>query len=283
MAMAQTREFICTLATRYPGLEVEARIVKTTGDMVRDRPLSSLGGYGAFVKELDNNLLDGEVDVVVNSLKDMPVDLTPGTEISAILPRGPVEDVLLPDVDIDELPKGARVGTSSVRRKALLLNARPDLEVLDIRGNVPTRIRKLKEGEYEAIMLARAGLERLGLGEPNRVLDPVTFVPAPGQGAIAIVCRENDDFARMVRAIDHPRTRMEVLSERSVLRGVGGGCSVPIGIWVNVEPSSVSLRGVVLSPDGRRCLRVEEELPIAEIGRGLDSMGERLMLGLEEW
>ncbi|MFW5914215.1 MAG: hydroxymethylbilane synthase, partial [Thermoplasmatota archaeon] len=161
LARAQARELVEALRAIRPGLEVEVRVVRTTGDRVTDRPLSSLGGFGAFVKELDQRLLEGQVDVAVNSLKDMPVEPTPGTALSAVLPRGPVEDVLVPGIPLDDLPKGAVVGSSSVRRRAQILNLRPDLEVRDIRGNVNTRLSKLGNG-YDAIVLARAGLVRLG-------------------------------------------------------------------------------------------------------------------------
>jgi len=281
LALAQTEIFISKFREHFPDEEVEVKIVRTTGDDVTDRPLSSLGGYGAFVKELDIKLVDGEVDVAVNSLKDMPVDLTEGTELTALLPRGPVEDAMLPDISLDDLPPGSRVGTSSVRRAAMLRNLRPDLELLDIRGNVPTRIRKLRDGQYDAIVLARAGLVRLGLEEPHTVLDPERFVPAVGQGAIAVVCGEGSETSRMIAEMDHSPTRAEVELERSVLRMLGGGCSVPIGVWARRTGTGIRFLGTVLSNDGKECLRVEEEmsLPVDEVL--VRRIADRLRPGLE--
>jgi hydroxymethylbilane synthase len=260
---------------------VEVVVVKTTGDEVTDRALSSLGGQGAFVKELDNQILEGKVDVAVNSLKDMPVDPTYGTELTAVLPRGPVEDVLLPDIELEELPRGARVGTSSVRRAALLLNLRPDLKVLDIRGNVPTRIRKLREGRYDAIVLARAGLVRLGLEEPHSILDPIDFVPAGGQGSIALVCAEGSEVSSLIRSMDHERTRTEVEVERTMLRLLGGGCSVPIGVRASVIEGGIDLSGIVLTTDGSECVRVRERLALPLNMERLREIVEILRPGLE--
>ncbi|NYT12058.1 MAG: hydroxymethylbilane synthase [Methanomassiliicoccales archaeon] len=281
LALAQTELFVERFKGHFPDEEVEVRIVKTTGDKVTDRPLGSLGGYGAFVKELEQQLLEGNVDVVVNSLKDMPVDSTDGTGICAVLPRGPVEDVILPNIALDDLPPGARVGTSSVRRAAMLLNRRSDLEMVDIRGNVPTRIRKMKEGKYDAIVLARAGLLRLNLEEEYRLLDPQIFVPAPGQGAIAAVCRNGDPIASMVRTVDHPPTSREVDLERKVLRLLGGGCSVPIGILAISTSVAIRMLAAALSPDGRKCVRLDEVLGFEEIEDKLESIVHRLRRGLE--
>jgi hydroxymethylbilane synthase len=281
LALAQTELFIERFKMHFPDEEVEVRMVKTRGDKVIDRPLSSLGGYGAFVKELDQQLVEGNVDVVVNSLKDMPVDPTDGTCICAVLPRGPVEDVILPNMALDDLPPGAKVGTSSVRRAALLLNRRPDLEMVDIRGNVPTRIRKMKEGKYDAIIIARAGLQRLNLDEEYHLLDPLLFVPAPGQGAIAAVCRNDDPIGDMVREIDHPPTSREVDLERKILKLLGGGCSVPLGVLAISTSVAIRVLGAVLSPDGRNCVRVDEVLGFEEIEHRLESIVQRLGRGFE--
>jgi hydroxymethylbilane synthase len=281
LALAQTELFIERFRAHFPDEEIEIRIVKTTGDKITDRPLSSLGGYGAFIKELEQHLVEENVDVVVNSLKDMPLDPTDGTSMCAVLPRGPVEDVVLPNISLDDLPSGARVGTSSVRRVALLLNRRSDLEVVNIRGNVPTRIRKLKDGEYDAIVLARAGLQRLELSEEYHLLEPHSFVPAPGQGAIAAVCRNDGPIAEMVREIDHPPSRREVDLERRVLRSLGGGCSVPIGLLAISTSVAIRVLGAVLSADGRKCVRVDEVLGFEEVDVRLNSIVQRLRGGLE--
>ncbi|MFP4170652.1 MAG: hydroxymethylbilane synthase [Methanomassiliicoccales archaeon] len=275
LARAQARELVEALRAIRPGLEVEVRVVRTTGDRVTDRPLSSLGGFGAFVKELDQRLLEGQVDVAVNSLKDMPVEPTPGTALSAVLPRGPVEDVLVPGIPLDDLPKGAVVGSSSVRRRAQILNLRPDLEVRDIRGNVNTRLSKLGNG-YDAIVLARAGLVRLGLQVDHEVLDPTRFVPAPGQGAIAGVTREGE--SDLLEGLNHRPTWEQVRVERALLKALGGGCSVPIGIWASGE-GRLRVIGVALAEDGSTAARVDRVID-PEDGEALISMADELREGM---
>jgi hydroxymethylbilane synthase len=260
LAVAQTDLFIERLKASRPELEVEIKMVATTGDKVRDRPLATLGGFGAFVKELDNKIVSGEIDCSVNSLKDMPVASTPGTRIVAVMDRGPVEDVLISDVPLNELAEGAVVGTSSVRRKALLLNTRPDLKVVDLRGNVPTRVNKMRTGQFDAILLARAGLDRLGIACGHFVLDPTHFVPAVGQGAIAISCRERSPYAEVLADLNHTETRLCVEAERYVLAGLGGGCSVPIGIWAAKEHDELRVRGIVLREDGSKAFRLDRTI-----------------------
>ncbi len=281
LAMAQTRTVVAMLAERCPELDVRVQEVRTVGDRVTDRPLASLGGFGAFTKELDQRIVAGEIDIAVNSLKDMPVDLTPGTVIAAILPRGPVEDVLLSKVPLEELPRGAVVGSSSVRRRSLLARARPDLEIRDLRGNVLTRIRKWKDGEYDAIVLARAGLKRLGIEEPAFTLDPAIFVPAVGQGAIAIVCAEGSEHIAQLRRLDDARTRIEVEAERHIMRRLGGGCSVPIGIWAVLGEETLTVRGSVLSSDRARDVSIVRTMPVGERERELDEMAAAMLPALE--
>jgi hydroxymethylbilane synthase len=270
LAVAQTDIFADRLRALHPEMETEVRIIATTGDKVRDRPLASLGGFGAFVKELDNKIVAGEIDCSVNSLKDMPVACTPGTRIVAVMARGPVEDVLISDVPLDELPEGAVVGTSSVRRKALLLHMRPDLKVVDLRGNVPTRVNKMRSGQFGAILLARAGLDRLGISCGHFVLDPTLFVPAVGQGAIAISCAERSPYAEALSDLNHTETRLCVEMERYILAGLGGGCSVPIGIWAVKELNEVRVRGVVLREDGSRAFRLDRSIGDKRPKEGLD-------------
>ena len=269
LALAQTKIVMGMLASRYPDMEVEVREVRTIGDRVTDRPLASLGGYGAFTKELDQRILDGEIDVAVNSLKDMPVDLTLGTEMAAVLPRGPVEDMLLSPVPLQDLPSGAVVGSSSVRRRSLLEAKRPDLRVRDLRGNVPTRIRKWKDGEYDAIVLAKAGLDRLGIHEKGYVLDPEEFVPAPGQGAIALVCAVDSPYLHDLQALNDHRTRTEVEAERSILRALGGGCSVPIGVWASMHGSELRIVGSVTGSVREANIRIDQVVPLSDIGKEL--------------
>jgi hydroxymethylbilane synthase len=257
LAVAQTDIFAERLRALHPEIETEVRMIATTGDKVRDRPLATLGGFGAFVKELDNKIVAGEIDCSVNSLKDMPVACTPGTRIAAVMARGPVEDVLVSDVPLEELREGAIIGTSSVRRKALLLHHRPDLKPVDLRGNVPTRVNKMRTGQFDAILLARAGLDRLGISCGHFVLDPTDFVPSPGQGAIAISSAEHSPFAEALSDLNHTETRLCVEMERYVLAGLGGGCSVPIGIWAVKELDRVRVRGVVLREDGSKAFRLD--------------------------
>lgn len=276
LALAQTRMVMEMLAARNVDLEVEVREVRTIGDRVIDRPLSTLGGYGAFTKELDQRIVDGEIDVAVNSLKDMPVDLTPGTKMAAVLPRGPVEDMLLSEVPLSELPLGAVVGSSSVRRRSLLEARRPDLNVRDLRGNVPTRIRKWKDGQYDAIVLARAGLERLGIREKGHVLDPEEFVPAPGQGAIALVCAEDSPYLPDLQALNDERTRAEVEAERYILRALGGGCSVPIGVWATMLGREIRIVATVTGGAHMEGVHIDQTLPLSDMGTELDRIADLL-------
>jgi hydroxymethylbilane synthase len=275
LARVQTNIVVSMVKERRPDLEVEVRMVSTIGDVVTDRPLGSLGGFGAFTKELDRLIVDGEIDVAVNSLKDMPVDLTEGTALAAMLPRAPVEDVLLSAVPLEQLPSGAIVGTSSVRRKMQLLSRRPDLDIRDLRGNVPTRIRKWKEGQYDAIVAARAGLVRLGLNEAYHILAPEVFVPSPGQGAIAVVCRAGSPYLGVLKELDDESTRREVDAERRVLKGLGGGCSLPIGVWARTEGSKMIVKAVVNTEKGE--IRAERTLPSSAYGEGLDDLIDELI------
>lgn len=272
MALAQTRMVVGQLAERCPELDIEIVEVKTVGDRVSDRPLSSLGGFGAFTKELDQRIVAGEIDAAVNSLKDMPVDLTPGTALATVLPRGPVEDFLLSQVSFDDLPKGAVIGSSSVRRRSLIMRRRPDLEVRDLRGNVPTRIRKWKEGDYDAIVVARAGLVRLSIDEKGFPLDPSIFTPAVGQGAIAVVCAEDSHYLSQLRWLDDLKTRTEVEAERYVLKKLGGGCSVPIGVWAVLEGSNLRVHGSIVSDNRARDVFIERTISLHEMEDGLEEM-----------
>jgi len=277
LAMAQTAIVTNMLRSRHPDLPVEVITVRTTGDVVRDRPLGTLG-FGAFVRELDARLVAGELDAAVNSLKDMPVQLTEGTELAAVLPRGPAEDVLLSEVPLDELPPGAVIGSSSARRSRQLLARRPDMVIKDLRGNVPTRVRKWRAGEYDAIVLARAGLERLGSAERYFVLDPEQFVPAPGQGAIAIVCRQGCEHLETLRSLDDPRTRSEVEAERYVLKALGGGCALPLGVWARTEGGRLRVLGSICTADGE--IRAERIVAPGDTA-GLDRLAAELAAGLE--
>jgi hydroxymethylbilane synthase len=234
---------------------VETVLIETTGDKVRDRPLSQIGGDGLFTREIQKALLAGVVDVAVHSLKDLPTEPIPGLLLAAVPPRGTTGDALVSmrHQRFDDLPAGAVVGTSSLRRRAQVLHRRPDLTLVDLRGNVETRLRKLQEQGLDAIILAVAGLERLGLAERiTEVLDPEWMLPAVGQGALGLECRADDPATlALLRQLDDLPTREAVLAERAFLRGLGGGCLVPIGAQGIVESGTLTLRGAVLSPDGK--------------------------------
>lgn len=235
---------------------VEFVVIDTHGDLIQDRPLAAMGGFGVFTKAIQEALLDRRVDVAVHSLKDLPTIPVPDLALAAVPPRGPTGDAFVSykHARFDDLPPGAVVGTSSLRRKAQLLNRRPDVRVVDLRGNVETRLRKLREQDLDAIVLAQAGLLRLGLGDAiTEVLDPAWMLPAVGQGAIGLECRVDDaDTMHLVEAVNDPATWAAVRAERAMLWGLGGGCLVPIGSLTKVDGHWLTLRGAVLSPDGAR-------------------------------
>jgi hydroxymethylbilane synthase len=233
---------------------IELVEIETVGDQVRDKPLSQIGGDGVFTKEIQRALLDGVVDVAVHSLKDLPTLAVDGLTLAAVPKRGPAGDVFVSrkHQSFDSLPVGATVATSSLRRRAMALNRRPDLNLVNIRGNVETRLRKLESDNLDAIILAQAGLHRLGLESAIiEVLDTSWMLPAIGQGALGLECRVGDRASLdLVEQLDDLATRQAVLAERSLLRGLGGGCLVPIGALTCPEGSQLLLRGVVLRPDG---------------------------------
>jgi hydroxymethylbilane synthase len=241
---------------------IELVLIETEGDRVRDRALSQIGGEGLFTKEIQQALLDDRVDVAVHSLKDLPTLPVSGLLLAAVPGRGPVGDAFVSrrHARFDQLPSGARVGTSSLRRRSQLLHRRPDLRVENLRGNVETRLRKVEEQGFDAIILAEAGLRRLGLeGDVTEILDRSWMLPAVGQGALGLECRESDAETRaLLGPLDDGATRAAVLAERAFLRGLGGGCLVPIGALGEVSGEMLHLRGAVLPPDGT--VRVEGEV-----------------------
>ena len=244
------------VAARLASLGVETRveIIKTTGDRIADVPLGQVGSKGLFTKEIEDALLDGSVDLAVHSLKDMPTELPPGLVLAAIPEREDVRDALVGRTPLAELPPGARVGTGSLRRTAQLRALRPDLEVLGIRGNVDTRLRKLDEGQYDAIVLASAGLRRLGWADRiSQYFDPSEMCPAVGQGALAIETHESK--RRLVERLNDPVTSVAVRAERSLLAALGGGCQVPVGAYARLDGVVLELRAIVASPDGARIVR----------------------------
>jgi hydroxymethylbilane synthase len=235
------------------GIECRIEIIKTTGDKILDVPLAKVGSKGLFTKEIEEALLDGSVDLAVHSLKDMPTELPEGLTLAAIPEREDVRDAIIGST-LDALPQGALVGTSSLRRTAQLRALRPDLKVESVRGNVDTRLRKLDEGQYQAIMLAAAGLRRLGWADRiAQYIDPAVMCPAVGQGALAIETRT--DRVEVAVSLEHRDTRVAVTAERALLGALGGGCQVPIGANATVDGDTVHLRGIVAAPDGSNVVR----------------------------
>jgi hydroxymethylbilane synthase len=282
LALWQANDVADRLRRAAPGRPVKLVEVQTAGDTVRDAPLVQIGGEGVFTKEIQRALQAGAVDVAVHSLKDLPTFAVENLVLAAVPPRGPAGDafVSLRHASFAALPPGAVVATSSLRRRAQVLHRRPDLRLVNIRGNVETRLRKLAEEGLDALILAQAGLERLGLGgRITELLDPSWMLPAVGQGALGLECRADDAGTRvLLRQIDDPATHRAVLAERALLRGLGGGCQVPIGAASAVSGEELTLRGMVLSPDGAR--RVEGRLS----GRPSEpeELGERLVRQLLE-
>lgn len=242
------------------GVAAELVLVRTTGDRDAQMPLRALGGKGIFIKELEDALLEERIDVAVHSMKDVPTELPAGLLIPAILRRDDVRDALVSreGITFEDLPPGARVGTSSLRRQAQLRHYRADLEMREIRGNVDTRLAKLDRGDYDAIVLAKAGLDRLGLSERiSETLHTDICLPAAGQGAIGIEARGGDDEVfRMLAPMNHIETRIAVEAERAVLAAIEGGCQVPAGIWARIEAREFVIEACVLSADGGESVRV---------------------------
>jgi hydroxymethylbilane synthase len=254
---------------------VELVHVPTEGDRDQSASLAHIGGRGVFTKEIERALLDGRVDVAVHSLKDLPTQPVEGLVLAAVPPRGPTGDVLVSanGIAFDALPPGARVATGSLRRRAQLLHRRPDLRLADIRGNVETRLRKLRDDGYDALVLAQAGLERLGLDVAAEVLDPAWMLPAVGQGALGLECRSDDADTRAILArLEDPTTRRAVEAERALLYHLGGGCQVPLGALAAVVGDELTLRAAVLALDGTRRVAGEATGPAADaadVGRHL--------------
>ncbi len=255
LALWQARS-ISEALRQATGIESELVIVKTSGDKFQQTSFAQIGAKGVFIKELEDALLELRIDLAVHSMKDVPTDMPGGLTIAAICKRQDVRDALLSSTGttLEDLPRGARVGTSSLRRQSQLLHVRNDLKMLELRGNVDTRIEKLKRGDYDAIVLAKAGLDRLGLsGNITQVLPTEICLPAAGQGAIGIEAREQDsETLRVLAALNDVETRGGVTAERAALAGLEGGCQVSIGAWGRMESGKLALDVAVLSPDGAR-------------------------------
>ena len=266
LARVQAEGVRATLAARHPGLTVELVFVRTTGDRVTG-PLAAAGGKGLFVKEIEEALLDGRIDAGVHSMKDVPARLAAGLVIGAVPERADARDVLIGgDGGLAGLPPGARIGTASPRRRAQLLAHRPDLVVVLLRGNVDTRLRKWRAGEVDALLLAAAGLARLGISEPAAQPLPIDeFLPAVGQGALALECRADDGATRaLLAAVDQPAAATAVAAERAFLAAVGGDCNSAIAAHATLAGGRLTLRALVTDPDGRRRLEERDTAPAAD-------------------
>lgn len=261
LALTQTNQTAEALRLVHPGLEVEVVVIQTTGDKIQDSPLSAIGGKGVFTKEIEEALLEGRIDVAVHSLKDVPTRQPAGLAIGAVTARLDPHDLLLArePVDITTMPAGARLGTSSLRRRAQTARTNPSIQIDDLRGNVPTRIQKMINGQYDAVILAAAGVERLGERAP--FMAPIPFdimLPAPGQGAVGLQIREEDTTARRLLAAVHDEDSARCCAaERTLLEALGGGCQLPLGTIAKYEDGRIHLRGRVISLDGLRCAEGE--------------------------
>jgi hydroxymethylbilane synthase len=273
---------------RSAGLEVEVRIIKTTSEHHPDLPLSVIDRRDVFTRQLDEALLAGDIDLAVHSLKDVPTGLPDGIVLAAVTERHDPRDVLVSDAgfDVDGLPRGAVVATSSLRRRAQLLHRRTDLRIVEIRGNVDTRVRKMREGAADALVLARAGLERLGLDVPHAVVPPDVLLPAVGQGALAAATVADHPLRdRFREALNHEPSERATLAERAMLRTLEGGCRVPVGSWGRiVDGRDVWLQGLVVSPDGALVYRGEAvggepEVVGGRLARELLGQGAEVVLG----
>jgi len=252
-------EFVRKRLFASAGVETEIVIIKTSGDKEQIAPLSQIGGKGIFIKELEEALLEETIDLAVHSVKDVPTDIPSRLMFPAVCRREDVRDCLVGanGATLGSLRQGARVGTGSLRRQAQLRHLRPDLDVRDLRGNVDTRLRKVESGEYEAVMLAKAGLDRLGWGARiTETLSPEVFLPAVGQGAIGVECRLKDtEAADVVGVLDDAETRTAIIAERSLLSAVQGGCQVPLGAWARIERGELVLEACVCSIDGLQYIK----------------------------
>jgi hydroxymethylbilane synthase len=281
LALAQAHETRARLMAAHslPDAAFRIIVIKTTGDRITDRSLSEIGGKGLFTKEIEEALLAGEIDIAVHSMKDMPTVLPTGLTLPCLLPREDVRDafVSLTHASLAEMPEGAVVGTSSLRRRAQLLNRRPDLKVVEFRGNVQTRLRKLEGGVAQATFLACAGLRRLGQAELIRAaISPGDMLPAVAQGAIGIETRAGDDatHALLARINDAP-TATRLAAERAFLAALDGSCQTPIGGLAEIADETLHFRGEIIRPDGSECLTTERHGPLSDAAAmGTDAAGE---------
>ena len=292
LARMQTDAVIGLLTAAWPELVCDTKVISTAGDRTQasGEPLPEIGGKGLFTAELERALRDGEIDLAVHSLKDLPTEIAEGVVVGAVTAREDVRDCVVARdrTTLDELPAGAVIGTSSLRRGAQLRALRPELDVRSIRGNVDTRIRKVREGQYDAAVLAAAGVRRLGLeGAVTQWLESDTMLPAPGQGAIAVQCRARDrETLALIAPIDDPDARAETVAERAFLRTLGAGCAAPVAALAETTTTPrVRLQGLVASVDGGQMVRVHGEGDPQAIGEelaleALDAGADRILAAI---
>lgn len=281
LALAQANWVAAQISGRHPACRVELVIIKTTGDKIQDVPLAQIGGKGLFIKEIEEALLAGQVDLAVHSLKDMPAEVPEGLILGAVPPREDCRDAFISSryANLAEIPAGGRVGTGSLRRRVQLLHRRPDLEVVPLRGNVDTRLKKMETLGLDALILAAAGLNRLGLAHIYRgCLAESDMLPAVGQGALGLEVRAADhDLRELVAFLDDPLTHSAVTAERAFLARLEGGCVVPVAALGRVEGDSLVLSALISDLEGRRCLRDQKSAPLAEAAGLGTHMAETLL------
>lgn len=287
LALWQAEHVAGLLRNLDPDLDVELLPLSTRGDEITDRPLATLGGKGLFTKTLEAALFDGRADIAVHSLKDVPAELPDGMSLAAVTARGNPRDAFISPryPSLEALPQGARVGSASLRRQCQLKHRRPDLDVLSVRGNVGTRLAKLKRGDFDALILAAAGLERLGLSdEITACLDPAVSLPAIGQGTLAIECRAGDAQTEAIIArLNHAPTWTRTLAERALNRRLQGSCQVPLAGYAEIEGDRLTLDGLVGAPDGSLVLRAQREGRVEDAEQiGIDLADELLRQGAGE-
>lgn len=281
LALWQAEWVKSELEKKYPATSVTLTKIKTTGDKILDVPLAKVGGKGLFVKEIEEAMLANEIDIAVHSMKDVPTFFPDGLHLACITKREDPRDAFFSrnKVAFKDLPHGAKIGTSSLRRQAQLMSIRPDFVIHQLRGNVDTRLRKLKEGQYDAIILAAAGVKRLGLAENiTELIAPEISLPAIGQGALGIECRVDDrELNDMISFFNHNETRVAVTGERALLRRLEGGCQVPIACYGQVKSGNLHLTGLVGSVDGKRIIRDEIEGPSEQADKLGVTLAEKLL------
>lgn len=281
LALAQTRQVEGQLQARHPQIAIELVVIKTTGDKLKDVPLAKVGGKGLFIKEIEEALLAGEVDLAVHSLKDMPAEMPAGCRLGAVPRREDWRDAFISDTynSLAEVPGGGRIGTGSLRRRVQILHRRPDLEVVHIRGNVDTRLRKMAELGLDAVILAAAGLNRLGLSHiPRAVLTAEEMLPAVSQGALGLEIRDQDrEMEELLAFLDHPPSRIAVTAERAFLERLEGGCLVPVAALGTVERDRLSLEALISDLDGGIVLRESAAGPVEEAAALGRTLAERLL------